>query len=191
MSIHLYESSVFSENLSASHSSRDQPVRRESKGIIALSILITVCLILSISALVIALLPVIGNEDADTAATLPLQKSKIDVNARNLEMLVIRLESAKKELGAALNQTQERIKELESLEFLNKELRTAFNQTQQRLKGLDNLESANKELGAALNQTQERLKLLENSTAVRFQEVDVIVNPASKGKFSCSDLKIE
>ena len=141
MSNHLYENSTFVDNSSTLRNSKVQPMRRGSRHVIAFSVLITVGLVLSISALVIALLPIITNEDTDTAATL--QKNKTEENVKYLEMVVMRLDSE------------------------------------------------NKELVAALNQTQERLKLLENSTAVRFQEVDVIVNPASKGKFSCSDLKIE
>ena len=141
MSNHLYENSTFVENSSTLRSSTVQPMRRGIRHVIAFSVLITIGLVLSFSALVIALLPIITNEDTDTAATL--QKNKTEENVKYLEMVVMRLDSE------------------------------------------------NKELVAALNQTQERLKLLENSTAVRFQEVDSIVNPTGKGEFSCYNLKTE
>ena len=167
VSNHLYENSTFSECSSTLRSSKVQPMKRDSRSVIAFSILITACLILSISALVIALLPGNGNEDATTAATLTLQKSKTEENAKHLELTILRFESANEALEAALNQTQE------------------------RLKGLENLESANTELGAALNQTQEKLKMLEDFTALRFQEVNRIVNSTKKGKFQCFNLKTE
>ena len=167
VSNHLYENSAFSECSSTLRSSKVQPMKRDSRSVIAFSILITACLILSISALVIALLPGNGNEDATTAATLTLQKSKTEENAKHLELTILRFESANEALEAALNQTQK------------------------RLKGLENLESANTELGSALNQTQEKLKMLEDFTALRFQEVNRIVNSTKKGKFQCFNLKTQ